>query len=198
MTDIGHELLARARDLHSEATDLLRTGGLLSAIEAFGDVRVGGSWALGLMTRPEIDLYLKLDNERDTARFFAVGAALVASYRVVRAAYSNHFTRGLPGFASGLFWGVSIDYADRRWKVDLWGEGPEPFAEHQAAFDVLAQALRNVAPENVLGLKEAYREGDGYRDGVTGLSIYRAALAGARDVDGFLAWRRRAQSEGEP
>lgn len=190
MADIDVDVLTSARNLRTEADELLTAGGLLGLVESFGEVRLGGSAALDLMSRREIDLYLRLDDERDTARFFSVGAAIQAAYSVVKASYSNHFIRGLPGFSSGLFWGIQLDYADRRWKIDLWGEGPTAFAEHRRTFEDLREALGSVDPEVVLNLKRSFREGDGYRAGVTGLAIYQAALAGVRSEADFWEWRR--------
>lgn len=190
MTDQDEDLLGQATRLQAEANELLQAGGLLRRVEAFGEVRVGGSAALGLMMRHEVDLYVKLDDEGDTARFFSVGADLVGAYAVVKASYSNHFTRGLPGFSAGLFWGIGLDYGGLRWKVDLWGEGPQRFAERREAFETLRKALGSLDPIVVLNLKHAFREGEGYRDQVTGLAIYEAALAGARTESDFWEWQR--------
>lgn len=190
VTNTDECVLSNARDLRLAADELLDAGGLFGLVGSFGEVRLGGSAALSLMARREIDLYLRLENERDTTRFFSVGLAINAAYSVVKASYSNHFTRGLPEFSSGLFWGIQLDYADRRWKIDVWGEGPIAFAEHRQTFEALRDLLGSVDPVVVLNLKHAFREGDGYRDQVTGLAIYEAVLAGVRSEADFWAWRR--------
>ncbi len=183
-------LLSQARQLQNEATALLQDRGLLRLVESFGEARVGGSVALGLMARREVDVYLRLDDERDTKLFFSVGAALTGAFSVVKASYSDHFIRGWPGFSSGLFWGIQLDDAGKRWKLDLWGEGPEAFVEHRHTFETMREALHAIDPVQVLKLKHIFREGDGYRDQVTGLAIYQAVLAGVESERDFWKWRQ--------
>ena len=134
MTDQDEDLLGQATRLQAEANELLQAGGLLRRVEAFGEVRVGGSAALGLMMRREVDLYLKLDDEGDAARFFSVGADLVGAYAVVKASYSNHFTRGLPGFSAGLFWGIGLDYGGASLESRFVGRRPSAFRRTAGGF----------------------------------------------------------------
>ena len=72
----------------------------------------------------------------------------------------------------------------------MWGEGPQRFAERRDAFETLRKALSSIDPIVVLNLKHVFREGEGYRNQVTGLAIYEAALAGARSESDFWEWQR--------
>lgn len=174
--------------LESQASTLLNEAGLLNLIRRFGPARAGGSLALGLMVRREIDIDVQLTHDLDTASFFAIGAALAAGYPVVKASYSNHFIRGLPGFDAGLFWGVWLDHAGQRWKLDLWGYGPDRYAEKGRALAQLAAAVAPIDRDLVLRLKRASWDGERYRDGLSGYAIYCAVLAGVCDEAALRAW----------
>jgi len=177
-----------AQAVGREADDLLVGAGLLDIVRVCGPTRVGGSVALGLMVRREVDVYVQLPEARDTVAFLALGTALAQRFVVHKASYSNHFVRGLPGFDEGLFWGIRLEQGGNRWKLDLWGYGPERYRIAQAEFERLAADLERVDRGLILALKHAYLDGDGYRDGVTGAAIYAAVLAGVRDAGEFQAW----------
>lgn len=186
MNKTDAELLEQAQSLYAEAQALLLQDGLLTVIQRFGPTFISGSAALNLMVRRDIDIYVRLPHDLDVATFFAIGAAITHQFQVFKASYSNHFIRNFPGFDHGLYWGIRLGCQGQRWKLDLWGHGAGHFDEHCAQLEQLQEALKTVDQVTVLRIKDAFRDGDGYRDGVTGYNIYTAVLtANVRTAEQF-------------
>ena len=189
MDKTDEELLEQAQRLHAEAENLLVQEDLLATIQRFGPASIVGSYALNLMVRRDIDIYFQLSDDLDIGTFFAIGAAITQHFRVLKASYSNHFIRNFPGFDHGLFWGIQLSHLGQKWKVDLWGHGAKQFAEHYAQSVQLEAALQAIDPVTILRIKEGLRAGDGYRDGVSGNSIYTAVVTeNARSIEQFCDW----------
>ena len=179
--------LRQAHDLRLEAQRLLE-GGLLATLEASASAFVHGSYKLNLLLRRDLDINLRLVDDKDTEGFFQVGAALTAQYPVHKASYSNHFTRGFPSFEYGLYWGIELSFEAYRWKLDVWGLGPDRFAEHQRRFEMLRDALARRDRLSILKLKRQLQAGEKYRAGVTSVDIYHAVIAGVTNVAEFEKW----------
>ena len=186
------EILQLADGLEQEAEDLLGRGGLLSRIQGHAPCHVSGSVALGLMVRRDVDVWAQLSADQDVATFFQVGASIANEYEVLKASFSNHYLRGLPEFDHGLYWGIEIVYRGQRWKLDLWGYGPERFQEHTDQFAELQRSLEAIARDDILRVKTALLAGAHYRNGITGLDIYRAVLAGARSASQVIEYAKKA------
>ena len=180
-------LLRQAQSLRSEAGRPLE-GGLLATLEAFASTFVHGSYALDLLLKRDLDINLRLTKGDDVVSFFQVGAAITAKYPVHKASYSNHFTRGFPGFEYGLYWGIELGFEAHRWKLDVWGLSPDRFAEHQKRFQELKDALSHRDRRVILELKQQLQIGEKYRAGVTSVDIYHAVIAGVTDVEAFKKW----------
>ena len=115
------EIVKHSRLLHQEASDLLNKEGLLPILRSFGATRVIGSYALAMMTWPDIDISMKLPNDQNVDLFFEIAKKIATKFQITKMSYSNHFIRNFPGFDHGLYWGIRLCYAEREWKIDLWG-----------------------------------------------------------------------------
>jgi hypothetical protein len=190
MTKTDAELLEQHQTLASELQTLLIHDGLLSAIQAFGVVFVGGSAALGFLVRRDVDINVRLADDMDTATFFSIGAALTHQFLVQKASYSNHFIRNWPRFDHGLYWGIQLKHSGTVWKLDLWGYGPQRFDAHRRQHMALSQSLSGIDRAAILRLKDELRDGAGYRHDATAQDIYTAmTTAGVRTVEEFDRWR---------
>ena len=189
MAKTDAELLAQALDLHTEAEALLIKVGLLETIQHFGPTLINGSYALNLMVHRDLDIAVQLQDDLDISNFFAIGTAITNRFQVLKASYSNHFIRHFPGFDHGLFWGIQLNHKGEPWKLDLWGYGPQKFAEHYAQFNQLQTDLKVVDPLTILRIKDDLFEGDSYRYGVHAYAIYSDILtADVKTTKQFLSW----------
>lgn len=182
------DLLHNAENLRLEAQRLLDSG-LLETLEKVTPCYVHGSYALDLLIKRDLDITICLDDEHDYDTFFQLGAAITRAYPVHKASYSNHFTRGFPGFDYGLYWGIELGFEKERWKLDLWGLGKENYTEYRKKFQRLKTSLANCDRLTILRLKKELAMGKGYRSGVTSMTIYKAVLEGITRLEEFEQWK---------
>ena len=184
------ELLAQAAMLRDEATELLNECGLLSFISSHGRTRVIGSYDLDLMTWRDLDISVRLPDERDVATFFRVGSSIVDHFETIRASYSNMFLREDGVFKSGLYWGIRLLHREQTWKVDLWGFGEDEYAEKMGAFENLRRSVGSADRTAVLRVKDVVCRWEQYRSGVYSTHVYDAVAGGVTTVDEFRNWLR--------
>ena len=184
------EIVKHSRLLRQEASELLDKEGLLLMLNAFGTTQVIGSYTLDTMTWPDIDISMNLPDEQNVERFFELGKRIATKFQITKMSYSNHFIRNFPGFDHGLYWGIQLRYAEREWKIDLWGYGDTDYQKHIAESDALHQRLQRADRTAILRIKHAICQHPDYRGNVyNSMAIYRAVLEDkVESVDEFKAW----------
>ena len=184
------EIAKHSRLLHQEASEILDKAGLLPMLRSFGTTRVIGSYALDIMTWPDIDISMKLPNDQNVDLFFEIATKIATKFQITKMSYSNHFIRNFPGFDHGLYWGIQLRYAEREWKIDLWGYGDTDYQTHIAEFDALHRQLQQADRTAILRIKHVICQHPDYRGNVyNSMAIYRAVLEDeVESVDEFKAW----------
>ena len=184
------EILIYSKLLRQEASDLLDKEGLLSMLSAFGTTQVIGSYALDTMTWPDIDISMNLPDEQNVELFFELGKRIATKFEITKMSYSNHFIRNFPGFDHGLYWGIQLRYAEREWKIDLWGYGDTDYQKHITEADALRRQLQQADRVAILRIKHVICQHPDYRGNVyNSMAIYRAVLEDkVESVDEFKVW----------
>ena len=192
MTDKSNaELAAQASRLKDEASELLEADGLLAIVRSVGPAAVIGSYALDLMTWRDIDVNVRLLDERDVATFFRIGDAISNRFETIRASYSNMFLRTDQEFESGLYWGIRLLHREQAWKVDLWGYGEQEYAEKMSAFEKLRRRLEGADRFAALRVKDPVCRWEQYRRDVYSVHVYEAVARGGVTTEGdFRDWLR--------
>jgi hypothetical protein len=191
------EVLAQARQLRTEAGQILDGAGLLALAQQVGPAAVIGSVALDLMARPDIDLEIQLahgvPDGADVGRFFDFGRAVATRFSGLVLHFQNRFlwskeeVPASPGPA--LYWSMRLPHASRTWKLDVFGLGPTIFREEQERFDALRRRLAGVDRLAVLRVKHAVCRRPEYGRQIRSVDLYDAVtLGGVRTVDEFDAW----------
>ena len=190
------EIIKHSRYLRQEASELLNKEGLLSILNAFGTTQVIGSYSLDTMTWPDIDISMNLPDEQNVERFFELGKRIATKFQITKMSYSNHFIRNFPGFDHGLYWGIQLRYAEREWKLDLWGYGDTDYQKHIAESDALHQRLQQADRTAILRIKHVICQNPDYRGNVyNSMAIYRAVLEDkVKSVDEFKAWLEKTHA----
>ena len=190
------EIVKHSRRLRQEASELLDKEGLLSMPSAFGTTRVIGSYALDTMTWPDIDISMNLPNEQNVELFFELAKRIATKFEITRMSYSNHFIRNFPGFDHGLYWGIRLHYAEREWKIDLWGYDDTDYQKHIADAEALHRQLQQTDRVAILRIKHVICQHPDYRGNVyNSMAIYRAVLEDkVESVDEFKAWLEKTHT----
>lgn len=191
------DLLVQAHDLREEAAALLYEAGLFSVIRRTGPTYVIGSFDLDLMTWPDLDLNVELPHDHDVAVFFAVGKEIATAFETARMAFSNWYIRREP-FDVGLYWNIRLRYAERWWKIDLWGYGELKNQSMLRDAAALQAQLRAADRTAVLRIKYEVCQRPEYGSSVHSVDIYDAVRRdGVTTVAEFDRWytNRAAQAQ---
>lgn len=191
------QLLEQATALRCEADDLLHQEGLLALLQSYGPAGVIGSYALDLMTWPDLDLNVRLRHELDVPTFFAIGSRIVTTFQVAKMSYSNQSVRTDVPFDRGLFWGIRLLHRGQIWKLDLWGYGEEDYRASGERFERLRKRLEQADRLAILRIKDVMCREANYRTEVSSIQIYEAVLKeGVETVEGFRSWLPRQPKAG--
>ncbi len=104
---------------HRQATTLLRETGLLSILRRYGEVQVTGSYALGLMTVRDIDIYV-INPKCSDRLAVKLLRALIVSHKFRGYMYSDFTLHRRKGFPRGWYIGLKKRVRGKKWKIDVW------------------------------------------------------------------------------
>ena len=173
--------------LRREADGLLDAG-LRDTLASYGEVHIGGSYALRLMTWRDLDVHVVRDGP-DLARFFALGAAIATRLEPHRMHFRDERRVATVGLPRGLYWGVYLgDERAGAWKIDIWSTDRAGFEDVRRHGERLAARLSEASRHTILQIKSACWRHPEYRRAFSSVDIYSAVLDhGVGDVEGF--WR---------
>lgn len=179
-------LTAMQDALHREADSLLREREVLDLLGRYGTPHVAGSYALGLMTWRDLDLYVET-GDISLADFFALGAGLAERLQPERMNFRNERVAETAGLPAGLYWGIYLgDERAGAWKIDVWAVGR---AELERLLREQTELARRISPEHreaILQIKHAVWRDPGYRRSFSSQDIYAAVLEhGVRTPERF-------------
>jgi len=176
------ELILRADELRQQADSVLETSGICSILCAMGDVELVGSYSLGLLVRPDIDIIVTSESPERSVAVEATKRILDRGY-FQSLVFIDHSTfRGRLDAemdAKGFYWHLDVpefDF-DQQWKVDVWYLSPDQnwFRDRTDSFRRLL-AADPTARGTILRLKEHFLQGKGYTHGLKGGIICGAVL----------------------
>ncbi|MDP2664723.1 MAG: hypothetical protein Q8O97_02015, partial [bacterium] len=91
-------------------------------------------------------------------------------------------------FPHAYYVGLRTTQPSGEWKIDIW------FGKRGEVGDYDDSELNAITDEqrlSILRLKEEWKDGKGYRDGVLSTDIYKAVMrAGIKDEEGFAEYLR--------
>lgn len=188
----AESLLERSERLGSQAREIIALLRVRELWERLGRVVLVGSARYGLLDTPNIDFEVYVERP-DAAAGAAIMAEIAAAPGVTGMVHHDFMATADPG----LYW--RLDYLAQdgeRWDFDIWlVPFSHPFAGLAESFaQAMAQALTPETRAAILCLKAelAARAASSGTSRPRGVDICRAALeGGARDAEGFDAWRRR-------
>lgn len=189
MTD--EQLTARAKSLQEEAQRILQELNLFSIIGTISEPELVGSATNGLMVMPDIDIHAWV-KEPDLSAVANLFSTLVKMPTIQMVHFNNYrelrrdFRKDRINFPHAYYVGLRTTRPSGEWKVDMW------FGKHGELGDYDATELNTITDEQrlvILRLKEMWKDGKGYRDGVLSTDFYKAVMRhGVKDGKGFIEY----------
>lgn len=189
MTD--EQLIARAKSLQEEALWILEDLDLLAVIGAISEPEVVGSVKNGLMIMPDIDIHAWME-EPDLGAVADLFPALMKMPTIQMAHFNNYrelrrdFRKDRVNFPHAYYVGLRTTQPSGEWKIDMWfGKRGEVGDYDATELDTMTDEQRLV----ILRLKEMWKDGKGYRDGVLSTDFYKAIMRhDVKDEEGFIEY----------
>lgn len=191
MTD--EQLIVRAKSLQEEARRILEELDLLRIIGAISEPDVVGSVKNGLMIMPDIDIHAWM--EEPSLEIVSDMLSTFAKMPTMQKVQFNNYRElrrddrtDRIHFPHAYYVGLRTVQPSGEWKIDIW------FGKRGEVGDYDDSELNAITDEqrlSILRLKEEWKDGKGYRDGVLSTDIYKAVMrAGIKDEEGFAEYLR--------
>ena len=174
-------LVSESNRWQETADQLLEQSGLLSFLKHRGEVYFTGSYRYGLILSADIDLYL-IHPHAGKEQALAILHALIEQEFWNAYMYGDWVHFRSPSMPVGYYVGLKRDFAEARWKVDIWN-APEVPPQAREYNEWLACALTPETRELILAIKKANIR---QKWDVYGVTIYDAVLTGqVKNVEEF-------------
>ncbi len=189
-------LLAQQSRLQSQAHEVLESLHLIGLLSRYGQPRIVGSVALGLMTWRDIDVDLEITGEIVDDHFWQVARHVLAQDGVTLVSLVDN-RKGFeyecpPSMYIGVKW-RSDDGAE--WKMDIRFVSEQHAIAHDYVESIRSR-LTDGKRSAILGIKQVIAQDPRYGREISSVKIYAAVLdAGVTDLDGFRDHLRRSGIE---
>ena len=150
-----HPLIEKQERLHQEASQLLKEI-VLPILEDFGEVTIGGSYALQLLNHPDIDIDL-VNADLSKELYSEICKKLISLSGTSRFKTTDRvsFPHNHPGNRPTGYWlAPGIQYGQHIWNLDIWFQKPEWYTGKTNAF---LDKMSNITEEQkiiILSMKE--------------------------------------------
>src|SRR3989344_2525844 len=114
-------LLEESKRIKEQADRILKESGILDILKDYGEIIIGGSYALDLMLRPDLDLFV-ITQEHDWNKVLKISADIMRSKYFRELAFVNwiDFKDKNIDTLKGYYFQPWVALEDQLWKMDLW------------------------------------------------------------------------------
>ena len=188
-----HRLLEESKRIKSQADKILKESGIVEILQSYGEVKIGGSYALNVMLRPDLDLFV-ITNKHDWNKLLNIQSKIMKTKYFREFDFVNwiDFKEEVSDFMPGYYFQPWVPIDDQLWKIDVWLFTPE-YDKSAGTTEHFKNLLSNADESKriaILAIKEAMRQGKKYIEGVHGKLIYKAVLENGvttlKDFEEFL------------
>ena len=172
-------VLQKANELRQEADELIQRQGLGRILSSFGTVWYTGSYRLGTMAWPDLDIHMVMEPDPwSVDAFFQLGARIAAFDGVLSMKFddcAHHLRDGLP---EGLYWGTRMVTEKREipWKIDLWSTRSEVLEKLKLEMKRVMDRMTETRRRRILQIKNSLLTPEGRTPDSSGRHIYNAVL----------------------
>lgn len=175
-----HRLLEESKKVKEQADRLLSQSRILEMLRPYGEVKIGGSYALDCMLRPDIDIFV-IAREHDYAKVMNIQRAIMETKFFREFDFVNwvDFEDSEAMDMKEYYFQPWVPFEGVLWKLDIsmftseYDRSHELTDRFKALLDAESDDTKHIA---ILEIKKAMREGKKYRSGVDGKLIYQAVL----------------------
>lgn len=188
---IDEQLIDRAKSLQKESQRILKELNLLAIIGEISEPEVVGSVKNGLMIMPDIDIHAWME-EVSLEKVASLLSTLAKMPTMQKVQFNNYRELRRDDrtdrihFPHAYYVGLRTTQPSGEWKVDIW------FGKRGEVGDYDATELDTITDEQrliILRLKEGWKDGKGYRNGVLSTDFYKAVMRhGVKDGKGFIEY----------
>jgi|SRR3989344_542459 len=173
-------LLEESKRIKEQADKILKESGILDILKDYGEVKIGGSYVLDVMLRPDLDLFV-ITQEHDWNKVLKISADIMKSRYFREFDFVNWIDFGDKDIDAmkGYYFQPWVPIEGQLWKMDLWLITPDQYkgSELTDRFKSLLDKETGVSKRlAILEIKKAMRQGKKYVKGVDGRLIYQAVL----------------------
>jgi|GEM_PF-1901438 hypothetical protein len=184
-----HRLLEESKAVKVQADRILNESRIIEILKTYGEVKIGGSYTLDVMLRPDIDLFV-IAPQHDWSKILSIQTVIMETKYFGELDFANwvDFTDLTVTSLKGYYFQPRVQIDSELWKLDVWFLTPEydRSAETTEHFEKLLAVSGESEKISILEIKEAMRQGRKYIDGVNGKLIYKAVLEhNVKTVDEF-------------
>lgn len=170
------DLIQKSEDLKKNAELVIGRTKINELLGKLGKVTFVGSYALDLLYRPDIDIFVQnKDCSRDKA--VEITKVFLDSGFFQTVGFADWSEQQPPNGVTGFYWEL-IYYGDRyQWKFDIWYTAIEDIKTIDVTRRIIEKLQNNPnARQQILQLKDKYFDGVKYRDNMNGTKIYEQVL----------------------
>ncbi|MBI2798426.1 hypothetical protein HYX70_04000 [Candidatus Saccharibacteria bacterium] len=186
----------KAEALQKDGRALLDQYDTLSLLARLGDIHVDGSFAYGLMVKPDIDFHI-YSSFPDIRKVSEVSQKLLETPELVRILVSNKqdYLEPETGHPKGIYLGFRIFYKGQAWNFDVWVVKPENKVDSEMFEFGWHKKLTKEQRDSILLLKYNLKDQGRYPGLDEGMyasaDIYRAVMKdGVRTIEELDEWRK--------
>jgi hypothetical protein len=170
------DLIQKSKDLKKDADLVISKLKIKEILKKLGKVTFVGSYALDLLFRPDIDIYVQ---SRDCSRKKAVNITkiLLDSDLFQTVGFADWSNQPSPSGERDFYWEL-INFSHKyQWKFDVWYTRYEDIKTIWITEKIINKLKNNPnARLQILQLKDKYYDGVKYRNGMNGIKIYEQVL----------------------
>lgn len=183
------ELAERQTWLQEQVREIVAQRHLLDIGSLAGQAEIVGSYKMGLMVWPDIDITVTTPGTPDLDDALAMVSRLMKETGARKVNIVDRRGRSGDRLPAGIYVGPDIVHEGLAWQVDIWLVDPETAEERRAQTSEYIARLTENHRRAILAIKQVAAASDVYHRGVSSVDIYNAVLDfGARTPDEFVAW----------
>jgi hypothetical protein len=183
------ELNHRQTWLQQQADDLMEDLQLLDLARLAGQPKVVGSYDLGLMVWPDLDIEIHTTGVPDLRPALEIVNHLMLDAGVTKVSIADTRQETNPEAPRGIYLGPDIVRGELAWQVDIWLINHAEAAARHHQMDGFRGKLNDATRRRILQIKQVAAASDKYHRGVSSVDIYVAVLdRGVENLAGFEAY----------